>query len=107
VLPAGQRNGVALDDVDFPAVVKPVGRHSSSGVAMVDDLDSLRQQLTTYPEHETLLVETKVIGQEYSVESLVQHGEVIFSSATRKDTNDTHTSNFVELAHTVPTTAPR
>lgn len=102
VLPAGPRDGVALDVVTFPAVVKPVGRHSSSGVAMVDDLEALQEQLATYPEHETLLVEARVIGQEYSVESLVQHGEVIFSSATRKDTNDTHTSNFVELAHTVP-----
>ena len=102
VLPAGQRHTVPLDGVTFPAVVKPVGRHSSSGVAMVDDLAGLRRQLETYPEYETVLVETKVIGQEYSVESLLQDGEVVFSSATRKDTNDSHTSSFVELAHTVP-----
>ncbi len=102
VLPAGQRHTVPLDGVSFPAVVKPVGRHSSSGVAAVEDPAALNRQLETYPEYETILVETKVIGQEFSVESLVQDGEVVFSSATRKDTNDSHTCNFVELGHTIP-----
>ncbi|MFC1429393.1 acetyl-CoA carboxylase biotin carboxylase subunit family protein [Streptacidiphilus sp. N1-3] len=102
VLPAGQRHTVALDQVTFPAVVKPVGRHSSSGVAMVEDQQALRRQLETYPDYETVLVEAKVVGQEFSVESLLQDGEVVFSSATRKDTNDSHTCSFVELAHTIP-----
>jgi ATP-grasp domain len=110
ILPAGVRDLAGLAEVGFPAVVKPVGRHSSSGVALVDDLAALREQLDSYPPYETLLVEEKVVGQEFSVESLVQDGEVVFASATRKDTTDTasaaETRTFVELAHTVPSDRP-
>jgi hypothetical protein len=49
-----------------------------------------------------VLVEERVEGQEYSVESLVCRGEVVFASATRKQTNETRRRTFVELSHTVP-----
>ncbi|MFD8493641.1 acetyl-CoA carboxylase biotin carboxylase subunit family protein [Amycolatopsis sp. NPDC059657] len=102
VLPAGERDTLHAEDVRFPAVVKPASRHSSSGVEMVDDWDELHKQLRTYPEHETVLVEAKVVGQEFSVESLVQHGKAIFTSVTRKETTDSHARTFVELSHSVP-----
>lgn len=102
VLPPGVRELPEGSGVGFPAVVKPVGRHSSSGVAAVADAAELREQLADYPVEETLLVEAKVVGQEFSVESLVQGGEVVFASATRKDTTDSYTNTFVELSHTVP-----
>jgi len=106
VVPAGERGSVCLDAVSFPAVVKPAGRASSSGVVTVLDEAALRRQLQTYPEHEVVLVERKVTGHELSVESLVQDGRVVFASATDKETTDSHAHTFVELAHTVPATRP-
>jgi hypothetical protein len=113
VIPAGQRAGAALDarlaasqdaafdEVGFPAVVKPASRHSSWGVVTVRDLAELRRELAGYPAHEILLVEERVEGQEYSVESLSQRGAVIFASATTKQTQ-AHERTFVELSHSVP-----
>jgi biotin carboxylase len=102
VVPASERDTVDLDAIPFPAVVKPASRHSSSGVATVHDAAALRSHLAAYPAHEIVLVEQKVIGPEFSVESLVQHGKVIFASTTRKDTTDSHAHTFVELVHGVP-----
>ncbi|MFE3738509.1 acetyl-CoA carboxylase biotin carboxylase subunit family protein [Streptomyces sp. NPDC059134] len=101
-IPAGERDTADLSAVGFPAVVKPASRASSSGVGTVTDLTALRRRLATYPDHEVVLVEQKVIGAEFSVESLVQDGRVIFASVTGKDTTDSRTHTFVELAHSVP-----
>jgi hypothetical protein len=98
--------GDDLSQVRFPAVVKPSGRHSSSGVVTVNSAQELQARLAGYGEQETVLVEEKIVGQEYSVESLVQHGKTIFASVTRKDTNDAGGPHFVELAHTVPSDHP-
>jgi biotin carboxylase len=102
VIPAGERHTADLGAVAYPAVVKPAARSSSSGVLTVNGPAELRTQLGTYPEDEVILVERKVSGPEFSVESLVQCGRIIFSSATAKDTTDSHARTFVELAHSVP-----
>lgn len=102
VVPAADRDSFGRAAVTFPAVVKPATRHSSSGVETVHDWDQLRAQTATYPEHETILVEEKVNGQEFSVESLVQNGKTLFASVTKKETTESHSRTFVELSHTVP-----
>jgi hypothetical protein len=102
VIPAADRDTADLSTVVFPAVVKPASRHSSSGVETVNDLGELRTQLATYPPHEVVLVEQKVEGPEFSVESLTQNGKIIFESTTRKETTESHARTFVELVHGVP-----
>ncbi|MFE2458106.1 ATP-grasp domain-containing protein [Streptomyces sp. NPDC059402] len=106
IVPAEGRGDVDADAVRYPAVVKPAGRHSSSGVETVRDPGELRARLGAFPPQETVLVEDKVVGQEYSVESLVQNGRTVFASVTRKDTTDAHALTFVELSHTVPSDLP-
>ncbi|WP_330332225.1 ATP-grasp domain-containing protein [Streptomyces sp. NBC_00536] len=101
VLPPGAREGFDPSSVPFPVVVKPATRHSSSGVATATDAAQLTELLAGYPEHETILVEEKVPGQEFSVEALIQHGKVVFESVTVKETTDSHADTFVELSHTV------
>ncbi|MFD6878680.1 MULTISPECIES: acetyl-CoA carboxylase biotin carboxylase subunit family protein [unclassified Streptomyces] len=102
VLPPGGREDADLSALRYPVVAKPATRHSSSGVVAVADAAELRALLPQYPEHETLMIEEKVTGQEYSVESLVQHGEPLFTSVTRKETTESGDRTFVELAHSVP-----
>lgn len=101
-IPAGEREAADLGAVRFPAVVKPGSRSSSEGVVSVRDADELRRQLSTYSDHEVVLVEERVAGPEFSVESLVQDGRAVFASVTDKGTTDSHAHTFVELVHTVP-----
>jgi hypothetical protein len=100
IVPPGRRDAVVAPR--FPLVVKPSGRHASSGVVRCADAAELTAALAEYPDHETVLVERQVIGREYSVESLVQGGKVLFASVTAKRTNESGGRTFVELAHTVP-----
>ena len=102
VVPPGGRDAIAAGSVTYPAIVKPASRHSSSGVASVRDDAELRERLRSYAGHETALVEDRVTGAEFSVESLVQEGKVIFASVTEKATTESRGGAFVELAHTAP-----
>jgi biotin carboxylase len=104
VVPAAERATFDWSGVRFPAVVKPASRHSSSGVVAVSNLVELLEQVMTYPVHEIILVETKVAGQEFSVESLVQDGKELLASVTRKETTESSDRTFVELSHSVPHT---
>ncbi len=99
---AGRRNDAAAGWTTFPAVVKPVGRSASSGVRLVADGAELRGCLGDYPPGETLLIEARVDGQEYSVESLSRDGAVRHLGLTRKRTTEKHTEFFVEMGHTTP-----
>lgn len=88
----------------FPAVVKPLNRQASSGVQRVDDGQMLTRVLrsSVYDAEEVLLVEESVDGPEFSVETLVQQGRIIFAGITQKRTNSDSGQFFVEMAHTVP-----
>jgi ATP-grasp domain-containing protein len=102
IVSPARRGDVADLNIRFPAVVKPASRHSSSGVHSHRSMEALQHGIDSYPAHETVLVEDRVVGQEFSVESLVQGGRVIFDSVTRKETTESHASTFVELSHSVP-----
>ncbi|NRQ37768.1 ATP-grasp domain-containing protein [Nonomuraea sp. NN258] len=91
----------------FPAVLKPVGRLASSGVRLVHDADELRASLHAYADDEVLLLEERVEGQEYSVESLSRRGERRYAEITEKrTTEDDGEPYFVELGHTTPAPLP-
>ncbi|MEU3552846.1 ATP-grasp domain-containing protein [Streptomyces fragilis] len=106
VVPPGERAALDADALEYPVVAKPATRHSSSGVVTVADAAALRAVVAAYPAHETVLVEQKSTGQEYSVESLVQDGKVIFAAVTRKETTESAARTFVELSHSVPGVRP-
>ncbi|MGW5422014.1 ATP-grasp domain-containing protein [Streptomyces sp. NPDC003943] len=97
--------GRLLGDVPLPAVLKPAGRMSSSGVRAVDTLAELGAELAHYPEDETLLLEERARGAEYSVEALVYAGETVWAGVTAKDTNECATRWFTETGHTSPAPA--
>lgn len=99
VTPADRRGPF---DVPFPIVIKPVGRFSSLGVRQVDRAADLPDILATYPEDETLLVESRVVGPEFSVEALTQNGVVLWSGVTGKRTNESTGIYFTEMGHTSP-----
>ena len=87
----------------FPAVVKPVGRSASSGVRLVADPGrAVALRSPTYPPGETLLLEERVVGPEYSVESLSRNGQCLYVEVTEKRTTEGDSPYFVELGHTTP-----
>lgn len=88
MLPPEQRYHIDLATLAYPLIMKPATRHSSSGVLSIETPEQAHRALADYPAHETLLLEQKIVGQEYSVETLSQQGEVIFASATHKVTTD-------------------
>lgn len=99
-----QREAVGASFDHFPAVLKPTGRSSSSGVQRISTREGLSDALQNYPAEELLLLEHLVVGREYSVETLVRHGRPFFAGITQKQTNEDEGRFFVELSHTVPAT---
>lgn len=102
VVPVDERAGFSLPEGDFPAVVKPAGRFYSSGVRQVENQAELTDALAQFGADEISLVEHRVVGREFSVEALVQHGEVFWSGVTGKETNEHEGAFFTELSHTSP-----
>jgi biotin carboxylase len=102
VVPVASRAGYRLPARRFPVVVKPAGRFYSSGVRQVADQAALTRALAAYGEDEIVLVESRVVGQEFSVEAMVQHGAVIWSAVTGKQSNEHDSVYFTETSHTCP-----
>ncbi|MFF7364753.1 ATP-grasp domain-containing protein [Streptomyces sp. NPDC008125] len=102
VVPVAERASFTLPADAFPSVVKPAGRFYSSGVRQVSDQAQLTDALAQFGADEISLVESRVTGREFSVEALVQHGTVIWSGVTGKQTNEHEGPYFTELGHTSP-----
>lgn len=102
VVPVAERSSFTLPADAFPAVVKPAGRFYSSGVRQVTDQEQLGSALAQFGADEISLVESRVRGREFSVEALVQRGEVLWSGVTGKETNEHEGPYFTELSHTSP-----
>lgn len=101
VLP-DQRDALPADRLRYPAVVKPASLWGSVGVREVATSADLRRVVGSYPAEETLLVEDRVEGPEFSVESLVQGGKVLWAGITRKATNEADSGFFAETGHFAP-----
>src|SRR5205823_3592986 len=106
VVTPAQRSTVDPAELDFPVVVKPIGRFSSLGVYQVNRPEELPGVLGGYPPDEIVLIESRVFGPEFSVESLVQRGEVFWSAVTTKQTNESTGTFFTEMGHTSPAPLP-
>ncbi|MEV6942377.1 ATP-grasp domain-containing protein [Streptomyces sp. NPDC051172] len=102
VVPTDERASFALSADAFPAVVKPAGRFYSSGVREVHNQAELADALGQFGVDEISLVESRVVGREFSVEALVQDGGVLWSGVTGKETNEHEGPYFTELSHTSP-----
>ncbi|HEY0641353.1 MAG TPA: ATP-grasp domain-containing protein [Pseudonocardiaceae bacterium] len=95
--------------VGFPAVVKPVNGCGSVWVRRVDDLDGLRAYLDAARAGplndmgrlvgERLLVESYVVGPEYSVEGYVTESSATVVAVTEKSLGPE--PHFVEVGHVV------
>ncbi|MCC0100226.1 ATP-grasp domain-containing protein [Streptomyces flavotricini] len=89
-------------DGPFPVAIKPLDRESSIGVRVVEDREALIDAVADLKAGNRLLVEERVTGREYNVDTLVSDGKPIVTLLTQKGTNEDSTEFFVELIHTTP-----
>ncbi|MEF2966635.1 ATP-grasp domain-containing protein [Paenibacillus sp. M1] len=98
-----------LDQIKYPAIVKPVNMTSSMFVKFVqnpEELVSHAQKIVTnednfgYPSGSSFLVEEYIQGQEYSFEAFMSDGKCKLAQITEKI--KTPLPYFVELQHTLP-----
>ncbi|GAA3011335.1 hypothetical protein JCM13580A_62160 [Streptomyces drozdowiczii] len=89
-------------DGPFPVAIKPLDRESSIGVRVVGSVQALTEAIATLQPGNRLLVEERVQGREYNVDTLVSKGRPLVTLLTQKGTNEDSTEYFVELIHTTP-----
>lgn len=89
-------------DGPFPVAIKPLDLESSIGVRVVETSAALVTAIARLEPGHSLLIEERVQGREYNVDSLVVNGKPIVTMLTQKGTNEDSTEFFVELIHTTP-----
>lgn len=103
--------GAVAAEIGYPVIVKPISASSSKGIFKISDqkdVHSVREKIikTINPEKDKMfsynqgkfIVEKYIVGQEYSVESVIQNGKINIIGITEKMTND----QFEEVQHTHP-----
>ncbi|MEU2611455.1 ATP-grasp domain-containing protein [Micromonospora sp. NPDC007271] len=100
VLP-DERASVDPADLDLPVVCKPVDKAGSFGVTSLSSPKALAAHLAAAPPGQALLLEERVEGEEYSVETVLHEGEVLFQGVTTKVTTEHDGNFFVEIGHRV------
>jgi biotin carboxylase len=92
-----------LQQTGLPVVVKPVDYGGSSGVTLVSSPEELvaawEQARETSPSGQ-VIVEKRITGREFSVETWTQQGVTHITAITEKSVTDN--GHFVELGHTIP-----
>lgn len=93
----------AIDEIDFPVIVKPSDNSGSRGISFVDKIDKSYEAYEYAKENSlegVILVEEYLEGEEVSVEAFVLDGKVNVIQITDKIT--TGAPHFVEMGHNQP-----
>lgn len=101
VVSPNERNSVD-PDVGDKCIIKPLDLNYSRGVQSLEDTTEVSDRLAEYPTDQVLLIEELVEGPEFSVESFLQNGEIIWSGVTGKRLDDEAGGHFTEMSHTCP-----
>lgn len=90
-----------FDNIDYPKVIKPVNKFGSIGVKIIYNKQEALGHIEQLRKYSNIcLVEQYISGQEISVESVVQNGEIKFVNITQKFVGELPL--FVEESHLVP-----
>jgi len=88
---------------NYPIIVKPLDSSASRGITIVYEETALAQayrEAERYSRTDEFLIEEFIGGKEYSLEGLVQRGEVHILGLTEKFLEDAEGSHFpVEIGH--------
>jgi len=90
---------------DFPAVIKPVDASASRGVRKVNNQNELLKEYdytVSFSESKSVIVETFIKGDEFSVEAITYNGKTDIIAITQKYKTGEKNGYFVEFAHKIP-----
>ncbi len=93
--------------LSFPLVVKPVDNMGARGVRRVDDPEDLISAIHDamgYSRSHRAVVEELIDGKEYSIDALVNNGEITICGLAERHIYFPPT--FVEMGHTIPADIP-
>nr|WP_250886756.1 ATP-grasp domain-containing protein [Bacillus sp. SM2101] len=86
-------------------VIKPIDKYGSVNVVIWSNKEQGQEVLNSIDLEDTsqiYLLEDRIDGQEYSIESWVQNGTIVYSSITKKETLSSNGIEFpVEVGHEV------
>lgn len=102
----GEVIGKAMQQIGFPAVVKPVDNMGARGVVRVDNEHALLDAIAdALPQSRSgkAIVEQFVPGPEFSIDALVDRGRVYITGIG--DRHIRFAPHFVEVGHTIPSSA--
>ena len=85
----------------YPAILKPAGRRGGSGVVAVSSQAEIADHRHAYQPDEVLLLEQYIPGRDFSVETLVQGGQVLFENVTEEREDPAGRANL-EMGYTLP-----
>ncbi|MGN6107959.1 MAG: ATP-grasp domain-containing protein [Kofleriaceae bacterium] len=85
----------------YPAILKPAGRRGGSGVVLVTSPVAAADRLAAYAPDEVMLLERYLRGRDFSVETLVQGGRVLFENVTEEHEDAAGRANL-EMGYTIP-----
>ncbi len=92
-------------NIPSSGVIKPINDHGSSNIVIWDtsvDEILIQKQILLLDNNKSYLLEEKIEGPEFSIESWVKNGKIIFSSITKKTTMKCKGIEFpVELGHEI------
>ena len=92
-----------ISSLKFPLVVKPVDSMGARGVKKIKDITELHKAVENalqYSRTDRVIVEEFIEGEEYSIDALVQNGEItIYGLAVRHIFFPPY---FIEMGHTIP-----
>lgn len=86
----------------FPLVAKPLHLYGSRGVQSFTDPERVADRIASLPEGEHLLLEERISGREYNVDSIVVGCRPVFTLMTQKRSTEHSSDYFAELVHTLP-----
>ncbi|GAA3367695.1 ATP-grasp domain-containing protein [Streptomyces sannanensis] len=103
VLSSSSRETVLTALADrYPLISKPLDLYCSIGVRVLRDREALESHLEDLASASPVLLEQRLSGREFSVETIVAGGYPVFSAVTQKLTNEDESDFFVEMGHTLP-----
>ena len=90
-----------LEKLEYPKVFKPVNKYGSIGVKIINNKSEAMEHINNLKYYSNVcLIEEYIVGQEVSIESVVQNKKIEFVNITKKYLGKLPL--FIEESHLVP-----
>lgn len=95
-----QREGLP-QGCPYPSMLKATNRHGGSGVIRVNSEAEALAALSSFEPDDRLNFEEYVVGSDFSIETIVSNGEIVFQNLTEED-NLYSNGYHMEMGYNIP-----